>query len=317
MSDEKPARWVDEDGQVYYRASSLGLCDKVFVALANYYQPSAYPQWFQEVLDEGTKAEDEINALWELASGYQTVNSQKLVSMEVLDGVWVVGHIDGESEAGGVLREYKKFRDSTWPRFLSVGIEIHHTYTWQHSFYWHAGGYESSEFVGGHWVVDDEHPGGYVAEVFPWRLTNPPLPLIAIKKRVANLEALINGGSQPIDVQCVVKSFPCPFFYLHDEDEEPEAVERNADDTLQALVDEYYQLQESTKAARKVVRAADERLKAIKLGISGWLEGNDVNERQDAKVKMVDGSSKTIRYTVVRKKAHQVKATEYTTVSVK
>jgi hypothetical protein len=315
MSDA-PARWVAEDGAVYYRASAIGLCDKVFVALANYYTPSAHPQWFQDVLDEGTVAEDQISALWDWASGDATIDSQREVSMEVLDGVWVVGHIDGQSELGGVLREYKKFRDSTWPRFKSVGIEIHATYTWQHAFYWHAGEFESSEFVGGHWVVDDEHPNGYVSEVYPHHLSNPPLPLIAIKKRVAYLEALINSGKQPIDVPCQVKSFPCPFFYLHDEDEEVEMEERKGDDTIQLIVEEMQQLKRDSATARKIVKAADERLKALKLGVQAWLEAADINERQDAIVTLPNGEKRKLRYTIVKKQAHQVKATEYTTVSV-
>jgi hypothetical protein len=50
--------------------------------------------------------------------------------------------------------------------------------------------------------------------------------------------------------------------------------------------------------------------------VQGWLEAADINERQDAIVSMPNGKKHKIRYTVVKKKAHYAKASEYTTVSV-
>src|SRR5262245_55496086 len=72
MSDNRPPRY-EEDGRIIYRASGLGMCEKMFVALAMGYDPKAHPAWFQEILDEGTANEPVIREMWDEETGIPTV----------------------------------------------------------------------------------------------------------------------------------------------------------------------------------------------------------------------------------------------------
>lgn len=222
--DNRPIRYVEQvDGgeKVVYRASSLGACERALVAAANGYAPSPKPDWFQEVLDEGSAAESLINAMWEDKSGYPTVADQHEVELEIgeIDGRLIVvrGHIDGMAPGTSPkLREYKKFRDSTWQKFLQRGVECNVNYPWQVSIYMHALGAEECEFVGGHAAFDEWSNNLSISEVYCHRLAQPPFSLKAIRQRVIRIERLINTGFDAKEVDCQMSMYPCPYFKLHD-----------------------------------------------------------------------------------------------------
>ena len=50
MSDDRPARYTQDDGTVVYRASSIGACERALLAAARGYDKRAHQQWFQEVV---------------------------------------------------------------------------------------------------------------------------------------------------------------------------------------------------------------------------------------------------------------------------
>jgi len=257
MSDNRPARYLEDDGAtVVYRASSLGLCPKAIVALADGYTPAPMPEWFREVLDEGTRAEPVISAMWDKETGIPTTSQQMVVELEigVIAGrrVIVRAHIDGQAGVDPVLREYKKFRDSTWPDFLRQGVEVTPTYPWQVSAMMHATGWGECEFVGGHYDTDEEK----ITEVHPKLLAAPPIPLSAIKARIARIEADINGGVHVDKVTCT-GMFPCPVFYLHSDEELPRVEDPKLiaiAEEIRAVLDEASRCDKEAKDLRKMAK---------------------------------------------------------------
>lgn len=250
--DKRPLRWVvpphesdTGDLTVVYSASSLGSCERAFIASALNEYRSPMPEWFREVLDEGTVCEGVIIEEWDAKTGSKTINDQKLLVLELGEirgkRTVVIGHIDGESEREpDLLREIKKFRPSTWDTFLREGPNIHKNYPWQLSVYMHAGGYRACEMIGGRvsgyrkTVVDSsagddanhlsEKPDALrtipvIGEVQHKLITEPLISLKEIRKRVVKIERLIGSGFTPDETDCDKSLYPCPYFRIHDEEQ--------------------------------------------------------------------------------------------------
>lgn len=229
MSDNRPARYMELDDAgnetVIYRASSVGGCEKAMLAAARGYDKRDHPDWFQEVLDEGSRMEEHIIAKWDFETGRPTVNQQKQIELYVgeIDGrnVIIRGHIDGEDDhENPALREYKKFRPSTWDKFIRQGVECGANYPWQVAIYMHGGGYDLCQFVGGKYNPDTDS----IDEVEAHAITNPPIPMKAIRTKIARVERMINQGYDPMDdgVECTL-TYPCGYFYLHGQGAAPPA----------------------------------------------------------------------------------------------
>lgn len=238
MSDNRPARYIEttDDGTetVVYRASSLGGCERAFVAMANGYAARPHPQWFQEVLDEGTAMESVIREMFHVnqgedptdRTGWQdqfegelevgTIGGRRIVVRWHCDDVL----FDDDDPKSTVLREYKKFRDSTWPKFQRSGVECNPNYPWQVAAMMHTlddmGYAVACQFIGGHYQDEDEGNGRVITEVQHHVYADPPIPRVAILKKLARIERLIAEGNAPDETPCQV-SFPCGFWYLHDD----------------------------------------------------------------------------------------------------
>lgn len=219
MSDDRPIRYVDKDGTVVYRASALGGCDRAFVACAKNMHALPWPDDFQAILDEGTRMEPVIREMWDAHTGMPTKGDQAEYDLRISEGVVVRCHIDG-STGDGTLREFKKFRDSTWPEFLRKGVEIHQNYPWQVAVCMWAGDFDTCEVVGGHYDKETDT----ITEVEYVFLNNPPIPLKAIRDKVKRIEKLIADGFDPREVDCT-NAYPCPYVKVHDEKVEPDAFE--------------------------------------------------------------------------------------------
>lgn len=249
--DHRPMRYVEfnTDGtpmRVVYRASSLGGCERAFVACATGHEARPHPQWFQNVLDEGTFAEAQINAWWEAATSIPTVLQQQELILTtaieadvVHDGatytvpVVVKAHVDGFAEPTSgmdrvTVREYKKFRPSTYPNFQRQGVEVHKNYPWQIAAVMHAIRQVPSdppseplvEMVGALWGKRDgegDDVPDHVIDTTCHMIDMPPIPMKAINKKIARIEGLIADGYMPqdVDVVCAEDSYPCPYWYLH------------------------------------------------------------------------------------------------------
>jgi len=311
MSDNRPVRYIEDDGTIVYRASGLGLCDRIYVALDEGMTPMAFPEWFQAVLNEGTAMEDNIRQAFVEEHGEDVVGDQELVELEVMDGVVIRGHIDGRL-AGGELWEGKKVRPSGWEAFKRKGVEWHKNYPMQVSVYMHAIGATGLFFTGGLYDPENEE----IIETYTHAYPDPPINLLGIRKRIAKLEGLINGDKAAMDVACPsTPDFPCPFYYLHDDDA-PEPKERVADEEIAPVLQTLADWEAEKKPLASEVRALDKKIKEAKLGLTGWYEANGLEVGEETRITAGDDTYLVKVLDVVRK-GYTVEAGGYTKVTVK
>lgn len=298
MGDDRPIRYVEGDGTVVYRASGLGVCDGVILGLAAGRKPNKIPDWLMEVFEEGHTAEPHIiekllNERTHLGDGVlETQPEFELEVGEINDRrVIVRSHADGYNPGEAALIEVKKFRDSTWPKFLKSGVECNDLYPWQVSSMMHAirdtaGDYPTLYFTGGHWSGDEGDP---VSEIHTFTHHDPPIPLKAIRKRIARWENMIADGIDVTDLDsCSSRQFPCAMFGKGC----PE--EAKADDATLALTGEHADVARTLgeqwavqtgiiKTANQMIEAAKVKQKAYAEGIEGLLE--DLGDTESMKVK--------------------------------
>lgn len=308
MGDDRPARYLEGD-RVIYRASSLGACERALVALATGHQPRPHPQWFQDVLDEGTAMEPFIRAM------HDDARAEHPGWQDQYEGEFAVGQIGGREVvvryhaddvlidgSDALLREYKKFRESTWDKFIQQGVECNANYPWQVAVMMHSlqemGLSVFCEFIGGKYV------DGAIVGTHAFPVIDPPIPRIAIIKKIARVERLIAEGLVPDEVPCQVR-FPCGFWYLHDDKPEVPTVELTEDDQLAALRD--WKVQAGiAKTAKQMLETAEKNRKAVALTLAGWISDNAVGAG------MIDGVRVQIKRHVQEVEAHTQTVRAYT-----
>lgn len=330
MGDNRPARYVEDDGRVIYRASSLGLCDKLFVAIALGYDLAEHPAWFQQILDEGTNSEQVIRELHEQSTSNEVDNVGKVLEMEVMDGVWIRGSIDGtmlerhRKDDQLDLCEYKKVRDSGWHRYLTSGVEYQANYPMQASIYMHmleelVGHPVGMRFVGGHYEQANGDGEWQITEIHEHYYDTPPISLMAIKRRIVSLERTIKNAVVIGDVACTTATYPCPAWRYHDADDTQEPPTRPTDDTVAPLVREWASLDEGIKACGRVMKQvadAKKRQKELEVGIKAWLEASGQDSGDVSQVE-VDGNTVALKYLVSPRKGYSVEPGEVTKVTVR
>lgn len=356
--DHRPRRYVELDGtgapiKVVYRASSLGACDRSFVACASGMAGEPHPDWFQEVLDEGTHAEAQINAWWEAATGIATIGAQTELELdlgidaEVKHGrkkitvpIVVRVHPDGFATPASAteqvtVREYKKFRTSTYPNWQRQGVEVHKNYPWQIAACMFAVAAMSDdgktmplvEMVGAHWGVREDDPEGTPARVLDCTLhmiDMSPIPLRAIKQKINRIEGLIADGYTPQDEQvaCDEKDYPCPYWRVHPSEmaggkktEKPTTVKLRVeiDDPINNTIIRLRAAQgrlAGLEAEKKKLEAARNELRAE---IDAFLEDRGVDKKGGS----ADVNGEILERVYQERKAYEVKASVISYVKVK
>lgn len=342
MGDDRPIRYVEhaDDGtptKIVYRASSLGTCERALIASARGVQPLPHPEWFQEVLEEGNEAEPQILAMWDEMTGIPTGDQQREFELWVMDvevgdvevPVVVRAHVDGVScdESGRfTIREAKKFRPSTWETWKRKGCEINVLYPWQVSAIMHACHALNDEMplvemIGGRW--DDETR--QVVELCPQFLDMPPIPLKAIKKKLARIERLLSEGYDPTDpdVVCTESMYPCGYWKLHPS--ELAGGKKNAKDAERvkvkssAITEEVRQLLiHDTALTGRLKMLEDDKKKidaARKQGREQIKQFMQVQGLTVGTCAEVDGYE--VEWMQVERKGYEVKPTSYELVAVK
>lgn len=280
VGDNRPTRYIEtaDDGteKVIYRASSLSNCTRRVLAQADGTWPAEpLPQMIRQAMDEGTAAESIIDALWSgpdytgIPSDEGSSQSEVDLYLGDVDGreVYVRCHVDAtavDADGHPVLREYKKFRDSTWTTFLSKGIETNANYPWQVAVYMYAFELDTCEFVGGHmegWA-DDFETVPNITELAVKYITNPPVPLKAIRDRVLGWERKIAAGMVGGDVDCDRVNYPCPYYKFHDDKPELDAWTSESK-VLAVKLREFGQLTAEITKARAAMKPAEDRKKVL------------------------------------------------------
>lgn len=265
MSDDRGARY-EEDGIVIYRASALGGCPRALTAYASGFDPAPPPPHMQRVFDEGTELEERVLEVAGIAE--EVIDRQREVELCVgrVNGrlVKVRAHMDGRHVPGlglvSSLIEVKKFRDAYWAKWKKEGLKGFPRYEWQISVeMWETD--EPALFVIGH-AVDGE-----IVEIDTHVVDEPPVSMSEIRAKIKLIEDSINGDDE---LPCDPIQYPCPYFYLHDED----AVERRTevdDAVMVELAKQIHADARTIKAWEEDIAAKKAELKAqmVKAGYEG------------------------------------------------
>ena len=289
----KAITWVNEQG-VFYTASSFGRCVKSLVASRLGYDQAPPPPSLQKIFTAGHDAEDLCVKVL-TARGWQISDQQGDVLLPIDSSygtIYLAGHLDGIYDASQVvllppevlagIAEIKSQGTASWDDYNSRGPSgpLWDTYAWQASIYMHA---RSLPLTWIRWHRDstEENP---IYDTHS--LTEPPYSLADIRARIEEIE--FHVAREDLPACDPYPSFGCPFFYLHDEDEE-EREQPTVVKGLEALVRKYttYRRDEmKLKEARDKVADEISRLLAEK-GVIRAVEG-------DASVVMVERKSKTL-----------------------
>jgi hypothetical protein len=293
MGDDRPIRYLDPDGTVVYRASGLGVCDGIILGLARGRRPNRIPDWLLEVFEEGSRMEQPIldhviDSHPDLVLDQQT--EWTLEIGEINDRLVIVrGHSDGFDITAEQIVEAKKFRPSTWPKFLQQKVECSPLYPWQTSVYMHAArqlGIEAAlMFVGGEYipeliengvVVQEEH----IKSVRIFQYPDPPIPFNAIRKRIVRWENLIEDGLDVTDLTepCTPRQFPCAMFgkgcpseALKDEVVTVKVPDRHRE-VVSKIIDELESQGRIITTFQRGIDAAKEKKKNLEAGLAGIVE---------------------------------------------
>jgi hypothetical protein len=186
--------------------------------------------------------------------------------LPVTGRIRVVGHIDGYHVVSRMLVEVKSQNKTEWDRFDSEGWSggFFPKYKWQVSCYMHVAGVPLRLI---RVLRDDEGKMLDRADSF---VDEPFYTIPEIRARILRVEAAAATGV--LSAECI-NSFPCPYFYLHEE------VDREliSDDTVDALAVEY-----ATAGADE--RAARGRKDSAKRALREAVEGDKYTTASGARV---------------------------------
>lgn len=270
--DGRPARYV-EDGVVVYRASGLNGCLRAFVAAAAGEVAHEPPDDMKVIFGEGHLFEGVIRDMYQDRTGFEVVEDDGWCELDlgVIHGrpVVVRGRTDGQVDFGngaGMLFEAKKVRagerDAQWKDFINRGVEFHHNYPWQVSAYMLGRGLRECDFVGGKLTTGED--GEYsLDDIYIHHITQPPINLLSIKRRVSAIEDVIAEGFAPADVECK-DYYPCPYYQFHDIKDEVEVAvldEAKYGDLVRGQHEATVQAKEADARKRKAAKALREQLK--------------------------------------------------------
>lgn len=279
MSDDRPARYVEDDGRVIYRASAMGGCPRALMLTGLGYTGEPWGSWFQEVLDEGTRMEDEILAGYTTNTGHEIVDRQREYDLELLEGVFVRCHIDGKypnktSSGGDLVVDAKKIRAGGWNEFARRGVEMHMHWVWQVAAIQHATGCSRFDLVGGLYRPADAEKGVTegIDKVRYRVYSEPVLPLKALRRKVWEVEELIAANPDPTTVACAPKMFPCPYRSFHDEEEVVSVSAHKDADVLRSLLKRRAEADKAMAEVKGAYEGADAERRSAGQGIVAWLE---------------------------------------------
>lgn len=276
MSDER-AMVYEDDGTIVYRASSFGGCDTALVAARLNYPASPPPGKLQQVFDAGNAAEGWVNE--------KLIRQQEEFRMDIGPGVQIRGHIDGMDPHPAAhrvieIKSQSALMFDSWSEDSWTTDPLWVKYAWQVSIYSHAFGAAVDV-----WRLDRGTRAISKHSVSPFHTMDE------IVARVRHLEGLAREMILP---ECTAKSWGCPYYQLHEQDE---AV---ADEELDEACSYYKFTQDKEKVAKRQVAEAKQRVIEV-------LRGRP-------KVSTFGGYS--VKLSTFKKDEYTVKASEQTRLTI-
>lgn len=199
-----------DNGQHVYRASSLGGCSKAIIAARLAYDPMDPPESMGQVFAEGNLHESAVIE-WLKGRGYKIQDEQLEVVIPCPLNCVIVGHVDGIADwdiSRGVL-EVKSMSDNAFKTFQKMRWDtpgLIQKYKWQIS------SYMISLGLPGLLVVKNRNNGDTL-------ILEIPKPFYDKSQLIARVVSLEIQARKGLPESCDNPSYPCPFYYLHEEKE--------------------------------------------------------------------------------------------------
>ncbi len=244
MSDDRPIARV-ENGVVIIRASALGMCVRALWASLEGIEAAQSPEWLTDAAERGNRYEKAMGKKL-AAEGYVFLSFQEEVEYWVIPGkLKILGHTDGivslPPEAGGTTRrgrllEVKSMSPRVFKAWMADGFLSKPHNAWQLGVYMAATklpahyicvrAHEEANDLGQ--LAIDKHVMADDTAIDIRDIVVPPRTETEIKAKAMAVYKAWKVGEMP----ACEEVFPCPFYFLHDEDEFPETnleIVRNAD----------------------------------------------------------------------------------------
>lgn len=288
---------------IIYRASELGGCLKAMIAKRLDYPVLDQSKVktkagveLQELYDEGTRLEEVVLRRLYYDYNWRCVSFQLELDIPILENVIVQGHVDaikqGELVGGKLLPdqrvvEIKSMRPISFNNLVEKGWEapgLVQKYKWQFSSYiLGAREYFGNNRIEGVLVAIDSDPDitdDDARRIHFLPLEQPHYSLADIRARVMMAESWVRRGELP--VECDFRSFPCPVFYLHEDEE----IEEVSDEVLTQLAIEL-------KEAQRDKKVAEEREKEARRVLTG-LRDKQPEAARSSKKKTLDNGQEIV-----------------------
>lgn len=266
MSD-KPMAYVDPDGTVVYRAFSISTCSKALILSRLGVEGAPPPESMQLRFDDGHLHEPAIISRIEEYTGWKHTpdGSQNEVELPVMSGVIIRGHTDGIAVNPAFnpdqrILEAKALADSGYKAWKAQGFDGFPYYRDQLTVYMHALDLPAI------FAVKNKNSG--VVDVT--MVDDPPGNIDEIVNRIKIIEAQALNDDVP--GPCDRRSFPCPFYRFHEDEEgEPEHPDGTGDtlvgssdpESLDHWLIEYANAREDEKEAKERKDTAKAALMAV------------------------------------------------------
>lgn len=201
------------NGHHIYRASSLGGCSKAIIAARLDYDPMDPPESMGQVFAEGNLHETAVID-WLKGRAFRVQDVQLETVIHCPLNCLIIGHIDGVVEwsvrSGATCRavlEVKSMSDAAFKEFSTkrwATSGLIQKYKWQLSAYMVALG------LPGMVVVKNRNNGQHL-------IVEVPEPFYDSSQLVARVVSLEIQARKGLPESCDNPSYPCPFYYLHEE----------------------------------------------------------------------------------------------------
>lgn len=265
--------------------------------------PLAADSKMMKVFERGHRVENEI-----LEDKPGITYRQHKIDVPLTGKIHVVGHIDGFKFLDHAVVEVKSQSREAWDEFEAKhwNAGLFPKYKWQVSCYMHA--FECPLLLIRALVDDD---GRVVARDESF-VDEPFYSIAEIRSRVLRVEAAAATGV--LNAECI-NSFPCPYFYLHDE------VDRELidDESVEALAREYACAGADAKAARGRQEAAKRALRETVEGnkystesgvrITFYAASNPPQLDKELLVPFLEGHGRTLDQFMMQGKSERLKVT--------
>lgn len=244
LDPDRPNVWRRPDGRWSYRASALGHCETSLLAARLEFDKMQPPAHMQRIFDEGKDRESEILAKVSELEGWRISGSQTgMDPIEIGSSAMIEGSCDGlgtHEFFGPAVVEAKKLGEGYWADWHRDhwAAPLFARYAWQVSCY----------IVGFNLPVLFVVMNKVSGEIHTTLVSEPLVPLAKLRLKVLTVEGRAARGDTPL---CAKKDqeYPCPYWYLHEDEEDRTDLDDGQIAELVALADEYTTVAEQAKTA--------------------------------------------------------------------